>query len=104
VARGREQLLAGRFLGDPSQVHDEHPVAQELHRSQVVGDEKAAEAHVPLQVQQQVDDRRLNGHIQGGNRLVGDDEPWLDDECPGNVDPLPFSSRERMRITSHVGG
>jgi oligopeptide/dipeptide ABC transporter ATP-binding protein len=47
---------------------------------QVVGDEGVGEATLGLQVHQEVDDARLDRHVEGGDGLVQHDELWLERE------------------------
>ena len=68
-----EELRARCHLDDLPEVHHGNPVAEELHHREVVGDEQAREAHVPLQVAEQVEDRRLHRDVQRRHRLVRDE-------------------------------
>ena len=55
-----------------------------------------------LQVAQQVDDLRLNRHVERRHRLVGDDQPRVDRERAGDADPLPLTTGELVRIAGGV--
>lgn len=74
VPRVRHDLLGGPLLHDPAQVHDADPVGHVLHDGQVVADEQVGQAQLLLQVLHEVEDLGLDGHVQGGHGLVGDDE------------------------------
>ena len=50
------------------------PVADVLHHGQVVGDEHHRQAVAGLHVLEQVQDLRLDRHVEGGHRLVADDQ------------------------------
>ena len=51
-----------------------------------------------LQIAQQVEDLRLDGHVERRRRLVGDEERWLAGERQGNERALAQAARELMRI------
>src|SRR5207247_2098249 len=46
----------------------------------------------------QVDDLRLDGHVEQGDRLVTDDKPRLHREGARETDPLPLTTRELVRV------
>ncbi|MNP36335.1 hypothetical protein D3C76_1297170 [compost metagenome] len=54
---------------------------------------------LPLQFFEQIDDLSLNGYIESGNRLIANDELWLNGQRTGNPDPLPLASGQFMGIT-----
>ena len=68
------QLGRRREFNDPPQVHDRHAVADVFDHTQVVRDEQIGQAEVSLQVLQQIDDLRLNRHVQRRDRLIANDE------------------------------
>ena len=74
------------------------------HDRQVVGDEDVGEAEFALQVGQQVDDLRLDGHVERGHRLVADDELGPERERPGHADALPLPAGELGREPVEVLG
>ena len=57
-----------------------------------------------LQIVQQVDDLRLNGHVQRGNRLVADDELGVERQGACDADALALSAGELVRIAVAVIG
>ena len=69
------------------------------HR-QVVGDEEIGEAEVALEVLQEVDDLGPDRDVQGGDRLVGDDELRLQGQRPGDADPLALAAAEGVGIAA----
>ena len=68
--------------------------------AQVVGDEQVGQPHLALQLQQQVDDLRLDGDVQRRHRLVGDDQLRLQGQRPRDADALPLAARELVRIAA----
>ena len=53
---------------------------------------------------QQVQDLRLHGHVQGGGRLVGQDEPGVEHERHRDDDALLLAAGELVRIVVDAGG
>ena len=86
-----------------TQVHDGHPVAQVLHHAQVVADEEVGEAQLFLQLPQEVQNLGPDRHVQGGDRLVTDDELGLSSQSPGDDDALALAAGELMGVAVHVG-
>ena len=74
MARLGKEFAGGGLLHDEPGVHHRHPVGGLGHDPQVVGDEQDREAQVGLELLQQRQDLRLDGDIQGGGGLIGDEE------------------------------
>ena len=73
--------------------------------AEIVGDEDIGEAHLILQLLQEVEDLGLDGDIEGGDRFVGDDEIGLADEGACDADALALAAAEGMGVTAHdLGG
>ena len=70
----------------------------------VVGDEEVGEAELVLQVGEQVDDLRLDRDVEGGDRLVGDDQLRLQRQGAGDPDPLALAAGELVRVAVVVLG
>ena len=63
-----------------------------LHHPEVVGDKQEGDAALVAQVGKQIDDLRLNRHIEGRDGLIGDDKIRIEDQRPGNTDPLALAA------------
>ena len=59
-----EQVAAVGQLGDPAEVHDRHAVADVLDDAHVVGDEHVGQAELALELLEQVEDLRLDRHVE----------------------------------------
>ena len=93
--------LSSRELGhldDPAEVHHRDPVADVADDRQVVGDEQVGQPELALEPLEQVDDLGLDRHVEGADRLVGDDEVRVQGERPGDADPLALAARELVRV------
>ena len=88
VSRRVKQGRGGGDFHHPPQVQDHHPVTQVLHHVQVMRNEQQGQPQLLAQADQQVDDLRLDRHVQRRQRLVGDDEAWLRSQRAGNAQAL----------------
>ena len=70
--------------------------------TEVVGDEDEGDAEVTAQAVEQVDDLGLDRHVEGGDRLVGNDDLRLDGEGPGDADALALAAGELGRVPVEV--
>ena len=68
-----------------------------MHDVQVVGDEQVAQPQLALQVDHEVQDLRLHGHVEGGDRLVGDHQGGRERQRAGQADALPLAAGELVR-------
>ncbi|CUJ66849.1 Uncharacterised protein [Achromobacter ruhlandii] len=93
-----EDGAARTDLDDLAQVHHRHAVADALDHRHVVRDEQERHAQLALQVQQQVDDLRLDRHVQGRDRFVGDHHLGVQRQGARDADALALAAREFMRI------
>ena len=98
------QRVAVTDLGDPTQVHHRHPVAEVPHHAQVVGDEDERDAELLAQVLEQVHHLRLDRHVEGADRLVGDDHLGLYGQRAGDADALALAAGELVRVAVVVLG
>ena len=72
-------------------------VADVADHRQVVRDEEVGEAELLLQVGQQVDDLRLDGHVERRHRLVADDQLGPERERARHADALALTAGELGR-------
>ena len=77
MARLIEDFAHGALLADDAAVHHEDAAAHAGDHAQVVGDHDDGRVGALLQVVQQIQHLGLNGHIQRGGGLVGDDQLGL---------------------------
>ena len=89
-----EDVVARADLDDLTEVHHGDAVAEVLDDGEVVGHEQDREAEAPLQVAEQVEDLRADRDVERRHGLVGDEEPRLDGEGPGDPDALALAAAE----------
>ena len=98
MTRALEELADWRHLGDRPRVHDGHAFDEAGHQGEVVGDPEDGHAETLLQTVQQLHDLRLDGRVERGGGLIGDQEARLAGDGHGGKNPLPLTPRELVRI------
>ena len=78
--------------------------AKSRHHRQVVGDEDEGDAELALELVEQRDHLRLDRDVEGGDRLVGDDELGLERQRAGDGDALALAAGELVRVALRVLG
>ena len=91
------ESVAGSEFDDLAEIHDGDAMAHSADDGEVVGDEEIGEAEAILKLLEEVDDLGLDRDIEGGEGLIGDDEPGLDGEGAGDADTLPLAAGELVR-------
>ena len=94
VARLGEDPPHRTLLRDAPGVHDHHPVAGLGDDREVVGDEDEGQAELLAQLLQQLQDLRLDHHVQGRRRLVADDDGRVAGQGHRDHRPLAHPARQ----------
>ena len=98
----REHVPSVAFLGDPARVHHRHAVASLGDDPEVVRYQEQGGPEVLPKVGEDAQDLRLHDHVQGGRRLVRDEELGSENERERDHDPLPHAARELVRILAEA--
>ena len=80
-------------LDDPPGVHHVDPLGEPGDDAEVVGDEHDGEVAVALHVGEHVEDLGLDRHVEGGRRLVGDQQLGIVGERHRDHHPLAHPAR-----------
>ena len=99
-----EELEGLRLLHNLPGVHHIHIVAQLGHHPHVVGDKQDGGAVVPAQVPHKAEDLSLDGHVQGGGGLVGNEQLRLAGHGHGDHHPLAQAPGELPGIVVQPAG
>jgi hypothetical protein len=86
------------------EVHDRDPVGDMADDGEVVRDEEVGEPEVVLEAREQVDDLRLDRHVERRDGLVEDDQGRVEGERAGDADALPLAAGELVREAVAVLG
>ncbi len=84
VAHRREELVGGGRLDDLARVHHHHAAGARRDHAHVVRDEEHGHVQALAQLVDQVEDLRLDRHVERRRRLVGDEELRLARERYGD--------------------
>ncbi len=99
-----EDLLGTSRLHDLALGHDAHAVGHFPDDAEVVGDEEERHPEPVAQVAQQAQDLGLDGDVEGGGRLVGDEEVGLVGERHRDHHALALAARQLVRIGAEPAG
>ena len=94
VQRMAKNVVGLAVLHQIAQVHNADSVGDMLDDGQIVGDEKIRQVALFLQGFQQVDDLRLNGDVQRGDRLIADDELRVQGQRTGSPPSWKVSGKK----------
>ncbi len=89
--RLKEVTLAGE-LHQAAGVHDRNPVDDLRDYGEIVRNEQHGQPELRTQIGEQLQDLRLNGDIQGGGGLVGDQQLRPVHDGHGDHHALPHTS------------
>jgi hypothetical protein len=90
------------FLEHLPGVHHDHPVARLGHHAQVVGDQDDAHPQLGLELVDELQDLRLDRHVERGGRLVGDQQLGVARERHGDHHALPHPAGKLVRVLVHA--
>ena len=85
-----EDVIRSALFNDPAAFHDYNPVTELLHQRYVMADKQDGKIPAPLtaQIIQKREYIPLDGHVQGGSRLIADQDGGIDRQCSGYGSPL----------------
>ena len=95
---GGNHHRSGAGFHDPSRIKDRDAVGETGYGAKVVGDKDDRQMVVSSQVVQQIQDACLNGYVQSGGRLIGDQDARAAGQAYGNRDPLAHAAAELVWI------
>ena len=98
MQRAAEQRADRRFLGLAAGIHDDDALRHLGDDAQIVGDQHDRGVDLVLQFAHQIEDLRLDRHVERGCRLVGDQQFRVAGERHRDHDPLAHAARQLVRI------
>jgi hypothetical protein len=93
-----EQRRGWSTLDHSPAVHDHHVVTCLRDDAHIVGDHQHGDAELVFQPREQPQDLRLDGHVQGGGRLVGDQQLRGAGQRDRDHHPLAHPAGELVRV------
>ena len=97
MLRREEDVLRGALFDDAPSVHDGDAIGDLGNYTEVVSDKEEGEFHLAAELVEQFEDLFLNGDIESGGGLVGDEQFGIGGEGHGNHDALAKTTGELMR-------
>ena len=91
------------LLDDLAVLHHADAVGDPANDAEVVGDEQHGHAETALQILEKLEDLRLNRDVQGGRRLVRDQQIRLIGERHGDHHALTLAAGHLVRIGARAG-
>ena len=91
-------------LDDLAEVHHRDPRRRVADNGEVVRDEEVRQVEPSLKRLQEVDDLRLDRHVECGDGFVENEKPWVERNGTGDSYSLPLTARELVRVTMRVLG
>lgn len=98
MARRTENLRRLAGLHHLAGIHHDDVVRGFGHQRQIVGDQQQRHVFALLQVQQQFDDLRLDGHVERGRRLIGDQQLRPTGDGHGDHHALAHAAGKLVRV------
>src|SRR5579859_4468769 len=92
-----KELDSRRGFDDTAQIHDGDAIADVLDHAEIVTDEQIGETEIAAQLHEEIDDLRLDRHVERSDRFVTDQEIRLDRERASNANTLTLAAGKLMR-------
>ena len=95
---GASKIASFGVLDDPPGVHHRDLVGHLGHHAEVVGDHHDRRVELALQALDQLEDLRLDGDVERGRRLVGDQQLGVVGQRHRDHHALAHAARELVRV------
>jgi len=97
MLRREKDVLCGTLFNDAPSVHDGDAMGDLGDHTEVVSNKEEGQFHFAAELVEQFEDLFLNGDIESGGGLVGDEQFGIGGEGHGNHDALAKTTGELMR-------
>jgi len=98
VCRGAKNFVASSTFDYAAGIHHDHAGGDLRDHGEIVGDEEHGQAELGAQLSQQVEDLGLDGDVERGGGLVGDEQLRAVDDGHGDHDALAHAAGKLVRI------
>ncbi len=100
VRRMAEDLVWHAGLDNASGLHHRDPIAHTSDNRQIVADQHDGQGERTVEICQQINDLSLQGDVESGDRLIGDQQCWLGRQGARDADALALAPGNLVRITT----
>ena len=104
MARVVKNLVHACDLDDPAGVHDGDTIGHLCDDAEVVGDQQHGRLCFPAGGLQHLEDLRLDGDVECGRRLVGDQKIRLVGDCEREHHALTHAAGELVGVLAEADG
>lgn len=104
MVRRNEEITHIPVLDDTAGIEHDHLVADLRDEPEAVRDEQDRTFDRAAQRLELGHDLRLDGNVEGGGRLVGDEQAWLAKQRHGDHDALPYAPGKLVGILTELLG
>ena len=97
-----EDRIRGAAFHHLAQIHNGHVLGNMFDQGQIVGNKQIGQPEFLPQIQKQIADLGMDGHVQSGGRLIADDQLRIGDESPGDGNSLALAAGELEDIPIQI--
>ena len=98
MTRAVKHRIGRALLGDACGIHDDDAVGIARDHAEIVGDDDERDVEFARQILHQFENLRLDGDVERGGGLVGDDELGIARESDRDHHALAHAAGELMRV------
>ena len=98
MPRAVEHRVGRALLGDARGIHDDDAVGIAGNHAEIVGNDDERDVELARQILHQLENLRLDGDVERGGGLVGDDQLGIAGKPDRDHHTLPHAARELMRV------
>ena len=102
MSRSHEDVVDIAVLDQLAGIHRQHARTRFGDDADIVGDEHECRPRPLAELDEHIDDLRLNRDIECRRRLVGDDQFGLANQRDGDHDALPHAAGQLVRVVLHA--
>ena len=99
-----EEGFGGRPFDDAPGVHHGHGITDLCYHRNIMCDQDHRQVEFPLKFAQDLKDLMLYDDVEGGDRLICDQQAWFERERHGDDRPLLHTAGEFVRVVHQALG
>jgi hypothetical protein len=96
---GLEEVSHPLNFRNPSEVQHDDPIAHMADHREIVRDDQVTQGERLFQFFQEVQDLPADGYVEGGDRLIANQQGGPRGQCPRDCNSLALSPTQLMRVS-----